>query len=296
MSHTPTIEVVAGAGGAKGPGLIGGFKALEDRGVAVGKITGVSVGSLMAAFYANGYTADELAEIFIREDLRLRISARLNSIAAWLNPINRVAGVVNLKPEFERLVERYQLKPRNNLRIVAYDVVRRRPVVFEGTRYDLATALAASCAIPFIMRPVLYRPGRTQKRFVSRIAAETMASPAILVDGGVQHMNPSTYCGGPAIVFTLGAVTRLPAELPRPVEAVFHMGELLAGGLLGVHSRENPRDVNIPVGSPDVGGVSFSTSQEKCRKMIRRGYKIAAAALDEAVRNGRVPLLRSTAA
>jgi len=291
MPPSTTIEVVAGAGGAKGPGLICGFKALEDRGVAVGKITGISVGSLMAAFYANGFTADQLEEIFIREDLRRRISQRLNSLRAWLNPVSRITGVINLKPEFERLVTRYNLKPRNNLRIVAYDIARRTPVVFEGTQYDLATALAASCAIPFIMRPVVYTPERSQTRFVSQIAAQSMARSAILVDGGVHHMNPSCYCDGPAIVFTLGAVTRLPAELPKPVEAVFHLGELVAGGLLGVHSKVDPEDINVPVGSPDVGGVTFSVSEDKCRKMIRRGYRSAAAALDEAISEGRVPLL-----
>lgn len=289
-----TIEVVAGAGGAKGPGLIGAFKALEEKNVAVGKITGVSVGSLMAAFYANGYTADELANIFISEPLRQRVAERINSPLAWLNPAHFVTGVVDLLPHFEMLVEKYGLKPRRNLRIIAWNLLSREPVVFEGTRYNLAKALAASCAIPGVMRPVIYHPDVTgDQKFVSKIAAITMASPGVLFDGGMHHLHPTEFSKGPAIVFKLGAATRLPIERPKPIEAVFHVAEMFAGRFMGKMSPESAEDIVIPVGPSDLGGVTFSVSDQKCRSMIEEGYRAACSMLDEAINLGRVPLLSS---
>lgn len=293
MSDTRnTIEVVAGAGGAKGPGLIGAFKALEDKNVAVGKITGVSIGSLMAAFYANGYTADELADIFISEPLRQRVSERINSPRAWLNPAHFVTGVVDLLPHFEMLVEKYGLKPRRNLRIIAWNLLSREPVVFEGTRYNLAKALAASCAIPGVMRPVLYRPDVSEdQKFVSKISAITMASPGVLFDGGMHHLHPTEFSKGPAIVFKLGAATRFPSERPKPIERVLHVAEMLAGRFMSNRSPESVDDIVIPVGPSDLGGVTFSVSDSKCRSMIEEGYRTACRMLDEAIGLGRVPLI-----
>lgn len=292
-ASTSLIEVVAGGGGAKGPALIGGFRALEECRVAVGKLTGVSIGSLLATFYANGFNSREIEELFVAQQLRVDVAARVNSPFAWLSPKYLLGlGVVNLRPGFEEIIRTYGLKPRPNLRIVAYNVVTRRPVVFEGTRYDLATALTASCAIPGLMRPVLYWPSTdSDERFVTKEAARSMARAGLLVDGGVHHMQPSQFCKGPAIVFKLGMVSRLPGEWIRPVEAWFHGVELMLGGVIRYLHPDHDEDIVIEVGPEDVGAVSFSTSAERCRQMVDDGYRIAHTALRHAIRQGRVPTL-----
>src|SRR5262245_1437919 len=62
-----TIEVVLGGGAVRGLGLIGLLQALEEHNVATTTFTGVSIGSLVATLYTNGYKPDEITEIFLKE-------------------------------------------------------------------------------------------------------------------------------------------------------------------------------------------------------------------------------------
>lgn len=288
-----SIEVVAGAGGAKGPGLIGAFRALEERNVAIGKITGVSIGSLMATFYANGYRADDLEKLFLEEELRNMVARKVGSIRSWLSPRPLLGmGIINMRPLFEKLVREYDLKPRRNLRIVAYNIVAREPVLFEGTSYDLAMALTASCAIPGIMRPVLYMPPTSaNQRFVSKQAAQSMSKSGILVDGGVHHFAPGEFAQGKAIVLKLGMVSQLPHDWIKPVEAWFHGLELVFGRFIGMVQKDHDEDIVVEVGPKDVAGLAFSVGPRKCKEMIENGYKATAAAIDRAIQLGQVPVL-----
>jgi predicted acylesterase/phospholipase RssA len=66
MTHqTKGIDLVLGAGGVKGFGHIGVLRALHDLKVEIGSVTGVSVGSLIAAMYTNGLSLDQIfAEMY----------------------------------------------------------------------------------------------------------------------------------------------------------------------------------------------------------------------------------------
>ncbi len=55
------IDIVFGAGGGKGPGEIGAYKALLELRVPIGTITGVSVGNLLAVMATNGMSPDAMA-------------------------------------------------------------------------------------------------------------------------------------------------------------------------------------------------------------------------------------------
>ena len=61
------IHVTFGVGGEHGAQLLGPLKFLEENGVKIKSETGVSAGSLVAAFHKNGYTARQIAKIMHRE-------------------------------------------------------------------------------------------------------------------------------------------------------------------------------------------------------------------------------------
>ncbi len=67
-SQTPSEDVKVGlvlsGGGAKGLAHIGALKVLEDAGVRVDYIGGTSMGAIIGALYASGYSARELDSIF----------------------------------------------------------------------------------------------------------------------------------------------------------------------------------------------------------------------------------------
>ena len=66
MTHStrPTVGVVLSGGGAKGISHVGVLKALEENNIPIDYISGTSMGAIVGALYAIGYTPDEMLEIF----------------------------------------------------------------------------------------------------------------------------------------------------------------------------------------------------------------------------------------
>jgi NTE family protein len=58
------VGVVLSGGGAKGLAHIGALKVIEESGVQIDYIAGTSMGAIVGALYASGYSADELEELF----------------------------------------------------------------------------------------------------------------------------------------------------------------------------------------------------------------------------------------
>ncbi len=62
----PKVGVVLSGGGARGMAHIGVLKALEEHKIPIDYITGTSAGSLIGAFYAAGFTPDQMAQIALQ--------------------------------------------------------------------------------------------------------------------------------------------------------------------------------------------------------------------------------------
>lgn len=64
LSPNKKIGLVLSGGGAKGLAHIGALKVIEEAGVKIDYIGGTSMGAIIGALYASGYTADQLDSIF----------------------------------------------------------------------------------------------------------------------------------------------------------------------------------------------------------------------------------------
>src|SRR5215208_127680 len=62
------ITLALGGGGSKGNAHIGVIRRLEKEGYRIRAVAGTSFGGLVAAFYALGYSADKLEELFATAD------------------------------------------------------------------------------------------------------------------------------------------------------------------------------------------------------------------------------------
>ena len=58
------VGLVLSGGGAKGLAHIGVLRALEENDIPIDYVTGTSMGSIIGALYALGYTADDMSELF----------------------------------------------------------------------------------------------------------------------------------------------------------------------------------------------------------------------------------------
>ena len=64
------IGIALSGGGIKGLCHAGVLKALEEQGIKPDILSGVSAGAVVGAFYADGYSPDEIAVLF--EDISFR--------------------------------------------------------------------------------------------------------------------------------------------------------------------------------------------------------------------------------
>jgi len=279
-----TIEVVLGGGAVRGLGLIGLLQALEEHNVATSTFTGVSIGSLVATLYTNGYTPEQITEIFLKEIKQ--ISSR-SMITALIIPFGR--GQLDLRGVFAKIIKKYKLKPQKNLRIVAYSVLKRQPVVFEGTDYDLLTALSASCAIPFLMRPVWYG----QKGLIGQLLNLVPFlgdDRDLLVDGGIYHPAPAEFSKGRVIIGKLGLATQLPRHSVSISELFLQACEMVGSLFLDYIFPDPEGHIIVPVAMPDVGALSFGLPRKKGLEMVKYGYAVAMHELAAAIKCGEVPV------
>jgi NTE family protein len=69
-AERPTVGVALSGGGAKGLAHIGVLRVLDDIGLQVDIVTGTSMGNIVGALYAIGYTPDEIERISLDTDWR----------------------------------------------------------------------------------------------------------------------------------------------------------------------------------------------------------------------------------
>lgn len=247
------ISIVLGGGAMRGVSHLGLLDYLEVEHVNAIDYTGVSIGSLVAALYTNGYCTSEIRQVFARELTNPGLAALFSALVPPLfAPLARLAGgVIDLLPLISELVQNYNLKTRSNLRMVAYDYRTMSPVVFENHNYDLATALAASCAVPGIMRPLTYeRDGRKY----------------LLVDGGVYHPHPGVFCQGPCIV-----------------------AKLMDSFVLNLVYPDREQDFVTSIGDPRCGFFT-RLSPRRAKELHLFGYERARADLHGAIERGEIPV------
>lgn len=195
VQSRPKVAVVLSGGGAKGTAHIGALKVIEEAGIPVDYVVGTSMGALVGALYAIGYTPHQLDSMvnaqnwkFLLSDApnpkdmllddRLRSERYVLSIPFTLKPAEVLdAGIIkgkNLARLFSVLTDGYQDSVSfNRLSIhftcVSENLVNGAEVVFhEGI---LATAMRSSMSIPGVFAPV-YLDGK------------------VLVDGGMVNSYP----------------------------------------------------------------------------------------------------------
>ena len=186
------IGIALSGGGIKGLCHAGVLKALEEKNIKPDIISGVSAGAIVGALYADGYTPDEISELF--EDISFRQMTNFHIPDGGLFRIDAFEDFMRrtLRAKtFEEL--------KIPLRIVATDLDKGLSVTF--TEGDLINPIIASCSIPVLFIPkkingVNYVDGGVLKNFpVSTISDECEkviginASPIVAEEYKLSIMN-----------------------------------------------------------------------------------------------------------
>jgi NTE family protein len=143
-----TVGLVLSGGAARGIAHLGVLAALDELGVKVSGISGVSAGAIVGALYAAGNAPDALLkEVHHLYDFQLLD-------LSWLR--NRVFALSGLRKIMERLIgEKDFGQLKIPLFVTATDVARAMPVTFsEGNVLEI---VMASSSIPAFNSPVQYK-------------------------------------------------------------------------------------------------------------------------------------------
>ena len=156
------IGLAFGGGGARGFGLIGVIKALEEEGLRFDYVAGTSIGSVMGAMYAYGMSSDRIEEIAtaikVKDIRKSKIPLVPSPTEAIEDIIKMAVGDINIEDIGTPFCA------------VAVDMLTGDEV--DITSGNLAKALAGSCAVPTVFQAV---------RFEDKL----------LFDGGLQNTIPA---------------------------------------------------------------------------------------------------------
>ena len=254
LASRPKIGVVLAGGGARGGAHIGVLRALEAAHVPIDYITGTSVGAIIAALYAVGYTPDEmekfvaainwsdaLADRVPREDLSFR--RKTDQDLALFEPglgyaqgefrfrnglilgqninlvLARISAAFPAQTDFDQLQVPF--------RAVATDIATGKAVVLKHG--DLTQALRASMAVPGVFAPV-------------------QLNDQLLVDGGVADNLPID------VVRDMGADIVIAVDVSAPLLSREHIHSPLdvTAQLTSVLTRRNVVEQIATLGKRDV--------------------------------------------
>jgi NTE family protein len=138
--------LVLSGGGLRGFAYPGVLKALNEAGIYPDVVSGTSVGAIVGAFYADGFSADEIFEIFINKKIR-----------KFLEFIVPDRGLVRMTGLYKTLLEKLRARHFHELKIPLYvavtDLNKARCVYFsEG---ELARYIIASATVPIMFQPMV---------------------------------------------------------------------------------------------------------------------------------------------
>ena len=149
MEATPKpymIGLALSGGGAKGFAHLGVFKLLEESGLKPDIISGTSAGSLMGVLFADGYSADEIKNMFIGREFSEFAQLQIPK-----------SGLFNYDRFQEFLKRHLRSKRIEDLPIptviVATDLDRGCSHEFRSG--PIVEAVTASCCMPIVFSPVL---------------------------------------------------------------------------------------------------------------------------------------------
>lgn len=245
------IGLALGGGGARGLAHIVILEALEELGVKPSLIAGTSIGAVIGAGAAAGFSARHM-RAHVEEILSERYALVRQLFSARPRPVDRLFNLLPLRAallDAEALLE--LLLPSRlpqtlealevPLAVVATDFYAQEAVVLR--QGPLRQALAASIALPVIFGPVAIG-GRA------------------LLDGGL--VNPLPFellrdCTDISIAVDVSGAAREPVDAagPRALEALFSASQILQRSIVREKLRSHQPAIFIDVSSLRTGVLEF---------------------------------------
>lgn len=292
------VGLVMSGGGARGLAHIGVIKALEENEIPIDYVTGTSMGAIVAALYAMGYTPDEMIAEMTSEDFRrwytgtmdknymfyfkrnaevpelLNLHIDIKDTIRLVKPPLQLVNPAPMNMGFLQIFSTSTAACRGNFdnlmvpfRCVASDVYNKKQVVFANG--DLGDAVRASMSFPFVFKPI-------------------KKDSVLLYDGGIYNNFPRDVMQNEyAPDFIFGSVVSENAPVPDEHDLMSQVKNLIMGR--SDYTIPDSVGILLDMNIKDVKLLDF----HKIDRVVQYGYDRTLALIDSVRR--RVPRHQSRA-
>ncbi len=263
MNKNKKIGLALGGGGARGLAHLGVLKALENAGIKIDAIAGVSMGAAIASAYSLGYTIDEI------EKIALKYSRKRNLFQILDFNFSRQSVIkgVKVKKFFNDVYNNATFKDfKIPVYVVATNLETGEEEIF--TQGLVADAVQASSAVPGIFPPV-----KIKKDYY--------------IDGGVVNPTPTDVLKrkGMDIIIGVDLVIKRNLEMKNPniVSTLLQSYEIIR--TLAVKYKLNLADnKNLILLKPDLRGAMDSFRFQDISRFIQAGEEAGKKALPQIIK------------
>lgn len=283
------VALVLSGGGAKGLAHIGVIKALEEHEIPIDYLTGTSMGGVVGAFYAAGYSPHQIEAIATSAAFQDWVNGRVPSSEnyyfskSWTNPsilsvgLSVTSGVqavldtyfandLGLNFALESLLAQATQKAQNNFDSLFVPFRTTASEIFTQELLSLDQGSLSKAARATMTVPLFYRPIKWDKRYV--------------FDGGIYNNFPVDIARSdfrPDIVIGVNVSSKNFTEYPYDKEEELLPQAVFYGMVSKTDGTLYRRDVFLEPGMANLSAFDFG----KAKAIIDSGYVETLKHIDE---------------
>ncbi len=247
MKH---IGLTLGGGGARGLCQIEFLKVLDEFGVKPVVISGTSIGAIIGAFYASGFSGKQIEKIL--DDINFRDLLKMFD-PSFLSRTSLIKGKGIEKFLKEKIPVSTFEELHIPMKIVATDFWRRNDIVYDSG--ELIPAIRASMSIPALFKPVVFEN-------------------RVLTDGGASNILPIDLIREDCdllIAIDVSGSLSIPAtpKIPNWFENIMNTYQIMQSAMVEYQMKSCQPDIYIKPALTDIGILDF----EKSHKILRSVQK-----------------------
>lgn len=276
----PKVAVVLSGGGAKGVAHIGALRVIEEAGIPIDYVVGTSMGSIVGALYASGYTVNQMDSILSGQNWMNLLTDKVDRKEQLLNKKQHTDKFI-LSVDFEKspfeFIEGGILKGNN----IAYLFSELTADHLQPMKYDdLPIPFACVAADILTGKEVVMREGILAESMRSSMAIPGVFAPVkrdgmVLVDGGLVNNYPVDVARSMGADIVIGVSVSGEGSEYNNVTSTLDVLSEVFGVICSNKVQENiaQTDIFIKVDVKGYSAASFNT--EAIDTLVARGEMAA---------------------
>lgn len=252
MYHGYKVGLALSGGGAKGIAHLGVLKALEERGIEIDYISGVSAGAIMGALYADGNTPEDICQFIKKSDLYSMVSLTMPT-KGGLTKMNSFHSFIEKKLKAKTFEEL-----RIPLVVNATELNSGKNVYFDHGK--LIDCIIASASVPIFFRP-------------------TKIGKKEYVDGGIFCNLPAKILRRRGCGIVIGVHVN-PITPEEKYEGILDVSERVFHLAVNGNTVDEKKDCNIVIETKEAQKYGMFDAS-KAEEILQVGYDEAVRVLDQ---------------